>query len=431
MSRVILSTPVITPRRHRLAGTGYRFDTLLLGSLIVLLAVGLVMTGSASTSIAERQTGEPFYYLWRQALFVGIGLLAGWAVLRTRLVYWEKAGPVLLVASFLLLIIVLVPGVGRAVNGASRWLPLGVFNLQASEPAKLFAIVFIAGYLVRHREAIRSHVLEFLKPVGVVGALAVLLLLEPDFGAAVVILATVLGMMFLARVRFWHFGMLLLLFSATFVALAVSSPYRLERLTTFINPWADPFASGFQLTQALIAFGRGEWFGVGLGASIQKMSYLPEAHTDFLFAVLAEELGLFASLIVIVLFGIVLWRAFVVGSRARKAGNHFAGYLAYGIGLWIGLQAFINIGVNMGVLPTKGLTLPLMSYGGSSIIITCIACALLLRADHETRSPVERERTARAPRQELRQEPYFRPQDERPRWRDTRFSATRRKGRAW
>jgi cell division protein FtsW len=185
------------------------------------------------------------------------------------------------------------------------------------------------------------------------------------------------------------------------------------------------------LTQALIAFGRGEWFGVGLGASIQKMSYLPEAHTDFLFAVLAEELGLLASLFVIALFGVVLWRAFVIARRARRAGNHFAAYLAYGIGLWIGLQAFINIGVNMGVLPTKGLTLPLMSYGGSSIIITCIACALLLRADHETRVPEQRGRTSAAPRREPRHEPYFRSQDQRPRWRDTRYSATRRKGRAW
>ena len=383
MTRVITSSPVVVKRRR---AAGLPFDTMLFATLVILLGLGLVMTGSASTSIAERQTGQPFYFLWRQLLFVGTGLLAAHAVLRIRLVYWEKAGPLLLVLSFALLLVVLLPGVGREVNGATRWLPLGFFSLQASEPAKLFAIVFTAGYLVRYGEVVRAHVVEFLKPVAIVGAMALLLLLEPDFGAAVVILATALGMMFLAGVRLWHFGILLLLIGVAFVGLAVSSPYRLERLTTFLNPWADPFASGFQLTQALIAFGRGEWFGVGLGASIQKMSYLPEAHTDFVFAVLAEELGVVASLIVIALFGIVLWRAFLIARRARRDGNHFAEFVASGIGLWIGLQAFINVGVNMGVLPTKGLTLPLMSYGGSSMIVMCIACALLLRADLETRA---------------------------------------------
>jgi cell division protein FtsW len=240
---------------------------------------------------------------------------------------------------------------------------------------------------------VRESVKGFLKPMALVGLIGVLLLLEPDFGAAAVITATVLGMMFLGGVRLWQFGVLFLVMSAGMAALAISSPYRMARLTSFVNPWADPFNSGFQLTQALIAFGRGEWLGVGLGGSIQKLFYLPEAHTDFLFAVLAEELGLLGVVAVIALFAILVWRAFVIGQSAASAGNRFGAYTAYGIGMWLGLQAFINLGVNMGVLPTKGLTLPLMSYGGSSIVMSCVAVALLLRVSHE--HPVEKQPAAR------------------------------------
>ena len=377
----------VSERRQAVGGSHAWFDPLLLGVAVLLLALGLVMVASASISLSDRQFGQPFYYAMRQALFVAMGLLAAWAVTRTRLVYWEKGGVVLLFAGIALLVAVLIPGLGREVNGSSRWLPFGLFNLQASEPVKLFVIVYLAGYLVRHGEELRNSFLGFLKPLVLLSFIALLLLLEPDFGATAVIFATALGMIFLGGVRLWQFGLVLGVVGAAAAALALTSPYRMQRLTTFLDPWADPFDSGFQLTQALIAVGRGEWFGVGLGGSIQKLFYLPEAHTDFLFAVLAEELGLFGVVGVLCLFALLLWRAFVIGYRAELSGNRFGAYLSYGIGLWLGLQAFINIGVNMGALPTKGLTLPLMSYGGSSIIIMCMAVALLLRVDFETRFP--------------------------------------------
>lgn len=360
-------------------------DPWLFGAALTLMLLGLVMVGSASASIAERQSGHPFYYLIRQMTFVTVGVIAALAMARIRLVYWEKAGGTLLLVGMLLLALVLLPGIGREINGSQRWISLGLFNLQASEPVKLFVVVYMAGYLVRHGTEVRTSIFGFLKPMLILALVAVLLLIEPDFGATVVMGATVLGMLFLGGARLWPFAVLLALVVAAGVALIFSSPYRLERLTGFMNPWADPFDTGFQLTQALIAFGRGEWLGVGLGASVQKLFYLPEAHTDFLFAVLAEELGLLGSLAVIALFALVVARAYVIGRAAEKNGGFFAAYLAYGLGLWIGLQALINIGVNMGVLPTKGLTLPLMSYGGSSIVVMCIAVALLLRIAHETR----------------------------------------------
>lgn len=360
-------------------------DYSLLLAVLTLLALGLLMVGSASISIADRQMGTPFYFLLRQGGYVLAGLLLAFATWQIPLSVWERSGPVLLLISLLLLLVVLVPGVGRTVNGATRWLPLGFVNLQVSELAKLAVVVYAAGYLVRRGEEVRTTIQGFIKPLGVMMLFAMLLLLEPDFGAVVVIGATLMGMLFLAGVRLWLFGLLLAAAAGSLALLAITSPYRMERLTTFMNPWADPFNSGFQLTQALIAFGRGEWFGVGLGGSVQKLFYLPEAHTDFLFAVLAEELGLLGAVGVIALFAFVVWRGFVIGQMAARSGRHFAAYLSYGIALWLGLQAFINLGVNMGVLPTKGLTLPLMSYGGSSMLVSCVAVALLLRVDSETR----------------------------------------------
>jgi len=289
------------------------------------------------------------------------------------------------VASLLMLAVLLIPGVGRNVNGATRWLNLVVFNLQVSELAKLSVVIYLAGYLVRHSEAVLNTVGGFLKPMGVIALVVVLLLLEPDFGASVVVIATAMGMLFLGGVQLWLFGVLLLTALLMFAALAISSPYRLERLTTFLNPWADPFDSGFQLTQSLIAIGRGEWFGVGLGGSVQTLFYLPEAHTDFVFAVLAEELGLIGGMVVVLLFAYLVWRIFRIGRQAAVAGNTFAAYLAFGIALWVALQVFINIGVNVGLLPTKGLTLPLMSYGGSSMMAMCVAMAIVLRIDAEHR----------------------------------------------
>jgi cell division protein FtsW len=307
--------------------------------------------------------------------------LLGWAVLYVPINFWNKVSPYLLVIGFLLLIAVLL--LGKEINGSVRWIDLGLVNLQPSELMKLFVVLYLAGYLVRRGDEVRTTFKGFLKPIVLISLLGVLLLLEPDFGAGVVIAAAALGMMFLGGMRFWHFGLLVSVISLLLATLAYSSPYRVARLTSFLNPWADPFDSGFQLTQALIAFGRGEWFGVGLGGSVQKLFYLPEAHTDFLFAVISEELGLVGGMFVIGLFTLIVLRAFRIGRVALRADDRYAGYVAYGLGMLIGLQAFTNIGVNMGVLPTKGLTLPLMSYGGSSVVVTCVICALLLRIAHE------------------------------------------------
>jgi cell division protein FtsW len=366
-----------------------RLDYLLLLTTIALASLGLVMVASASITLADRDLGQPFYFAIRQAIYVGIGVLLALPVYRVRLALLEQAGPVLLVAALALLLAVLIPGVGREVNGSLRWINAGLFNLQVSEPAKLMILVYLAGYLARRGEELRERLSGFLKPMVVLTLAALLLMMEPDFGATVVLMATAMGMIFLAGVRLSHFTGMLGLAGLSLAALAVSSPYRMERLTTFLNPWADPFDSGFQLTQSLIAIGRGELTGVGLGASIQKLFYLPEAHTDFVFAVLAEELGLFGVFVVIALYAVLVWRAFAIAQQAEKSGNVFAASLAHGIGIWIGLQSFINMGVNMGLLPTKGLTLPLMSYGGSSMVIMCVAIALLLRIDSETRCTLD------------------------------------------
>jgi len=362
-----------------------RIDYWLVTSVMVLATLGLVMVASASITFADREIGQPFYYAFRQAVFMGIGLAVGVALFKVRLVDLERMGVLLLVSALAMLLLVLVPGIGVEVNGAARWINAGLFRLQVSEPAKLLFIIYLASYLARYGEEVRSRISGFIKPIGLLAIAAVLLLLEPDFGATVVLTATVMGMIFMAGVKLLQFSGVLGLAGLLLASLAVSSPYRMHRLTTFMDPWADPFNSGFQLTQSLIAIGRGEWFGVGLGGSIQKLFYLPEAHTDFVFAVLAEELGLLGVCFIIVLYAVLVWRAFLIAAQAVKAENLFAAYLAYGIGIWFGLQSFINIGVNMGLLPTKGLTLPLMSYGGSSMIVMCAAIALLLRIDFETR----------------------------------------------
>ena len=375
----------IKSKQPRITDVKFVTDYWLLFVIFMLLGIGIVMVGSSSFEIADRKLDQPLYYLIRQMIYVTIGVLAAAALLRVPLEFWEKMGGYFLMAGVLSLILVLIPGVGREVNGSMRWLSLGIVNVQPSEFAKLFVIIYMAGYLVRHGESMQTALGGFVRPMAVLALVCVLLLAEPDFGAAAVILATAMAMMFLGGVRFSQFLVLMVLMSLAMAALAISSPYRMERITGFMDPWADPFNSGFQLTQALIAFGRGEWFGVGLGSSVQKLFYLPEAHTDFLFAVISEELGFVGGLTIIALFCFVVIRAFVIGRMAEKVGMRFASYLAYGIGIWIGIQAFINIGVNMGVLPTKGLTLPFMSYGGSSVLVMCLAIALLLRVDYERR----------------------------------------------
>jgi cell division protein FtsW len=362
------------------------YDVWLAGAALALTALGIVMVASASISISERSFEDPFFYFSRQAMFLALGLGLAWGALQIEMRIWCRASPILLVLGISVLALILIPGVGREVNGSVRWLRLGSFGLQPSEPMKLFLILYLAGYLVRRSVEVRSVFSGFFKPMLVLGIIAGLLLLEPDYGTTVVIFTTALGMMFLAGVPFFQFMSWMSLVTLFLTALVFAAPYRLERLTTFVDPWADPFGSGYQLTQALIAIGRGQWFGVGLGNSIQKLFYLPEAHTDFLFAVLAEELGMVGIVVVIGLFSWVTWRAFAIARRAELVERLFEAYVAYGIGLLIGLQAFVNIGVNMGMLPTKGLTLPLMSYGGSSMLTHCLCVGVLLRIDFELRA---------------------------------------------
>lgn len=365
-----------------------RLDLPLLISSLSLLALGLVMVGSASTSIAEDHSGEAFYYMWRQLSYLSVAFVSAFLIFMIPLKFWQRSGPTLMLINVVMLLLVFIPGLGREVNGSMRWIHLGPINLQLSELVKLFVIFYLAGYLVRHAEAVQTSAGGFLRPLMLLVVLAMLLLLQPDFGAVAVMLMTAMIMMWLGGARLFQFLLLMLFFVAALTLLVFISPYRMERLTGFMNPWADPFDSGFQLTQALIAFGRGEWFGVGLGASVQKLFYLPEAHTDFLFAVIAEELGLFGVLLVISLFIVIILRSLKIARDAENQNNFFNAYIAYGIGVWIGLQAFINIGVNMGVLPTKGLTLPLMSYGGSSLLVMCIAIAILFRVEYETQKKI-------------------------------------------
>jgi cell division protein FtsW len=365
----------------------FAIDRSLLFVSLSLLLLGLVMVGSASITIADSKMGQPLFYLLRQSVFAIAGLTIAAAVLTIRLSYWQRYAPHLLIAGVLLLILVLIPGIGREVNGSRRWLPLGPINLQVAELIKLFAIIYIADYLQRHYGQLRESFFKVFGPLLLLGLAAALLLLQPDMGSMVVILSTVLAMLFLGGARLDVFASLIAAVAGLFALLVWVAPYRLQRLQSFTDPWADPFGSGFQLTQALIAFGRGDWLGVGLGSSMQKLFYLPEAHTDFLYSIIAEELGLIGAVIVMVLFFVLIWRALAIGRAAELAGQVFSAQVAYGIGIWLGLQACVNMGVNMGALPTKGLTLPLMSYGGSSLMIVCVAIGLLLRVDLETRFP--------------------------------------------
>ncbi len=358
-------------------------DPVLLLSAVFLLCLGMVMVTSASIDISDKQLADPFYYAKRHLFYLMLGIAAAVVAHRVRLVHWEKSGAALAMFALFLLVLVLIPGLGRTVNGATRWLDLGVIGLQVAEFARLFLLIYLAGYLVRRGQEVRSSITGFIKPLAVLGVACLLILAQPDFGSAVVLLLTALGVMFLAGVRLWQFTALLAGMTAFMSLLAISSPYRMQRLTTFLNPWADPFNTGFQLTQSLIAFGSGGWTGAGLGGSVQKLFYLPEAHNDFLLAILGEELGLLGVWVVLVLFALLVWRGMAIGFAAEKHGFKFGAYLAYGLALWIAIQAMINIGVSMGLLPTKGLTLPLVSAGGSSLLVMCISIGLLLRVHLE------------------------------------------------
>ncbi|WP_353571251.1 putative lipid II flippase FtsW [Candidatus Albibeggiatoa sp. nov. BB20] len=364
--------------------TRFSYDMPLLLACLVLLLLGLVMVTSSSIYIAETRFADSLHYFWRQLTYASIGLGAGLLIILIPMQFWHRASAALLLLGVFSLILVLLPYFGHSVNGSMRWIRVAGFNIQPSELMKLFMILYLSSYLMRRSQEVRESFMGFVKPMSVLILIASLVLLEPDYGATVVLFVTVLGMLFLAGVPMYQFVLWVIGVSCALSTLIFLAPYRLERLTTFMNPWADPFNSGFQLTQALIAIGRGEIFGVGLGNSVQKLAYLPEAHTDFLFSILAEELGLIGVIFVIGLFAFVVLRSFVIAVETERLGLHYAAYTAYGIGLCIGLQASINLGVNMGLLPTKGLTLPLMSYGGSSLIVSCMMLAILLRIDYET-----------------------------------------------
>jgi cell division protein FtsW len=370
---------------HQAGTTPIFYDKWFVFAVIAIVSIGLLMMTSASIVVSDSQMHQPFYFLFKQLIFLTLGVLCGSIVLQVDTLYWERLGGYALLGVILLLALVLLPGIGHSVNGSMRWIGVSPLLFQVSELTKLAVVVYLAGYLVRHEKEIKDQITGFLKPMGILGIIAILLLREPDFGATVVVIVTAFGMMFLAGMRLQYFIALWVSAVGVLAIIAFSAPYRIARMTSFLDPWARPFDTGYQLTQSLIAFGRGGWLGVGLGKSIQKMFYLPEAHTDFLFAVIAEEWGFVGMTIIILLFFLLTLRIFFMGRAAQCLGRHFAGYLAYGLGLWMVIQFTVSIGVNAGILPTKGLTLPLMSYGGSSVLINCIVIAVLIRIDHENR----------------------------------------------
>ena len=363
-------------------------DYALLWSILGLLFGGLVMVYSASIAIAEggRFTNhQPAYYLVRHGVFLCIGLVAAAVTFQVPLTLWQKYAPHLFMIGVVLLAIVLIPGIGKDVNGARRWLSFGFANLQPSELMKMFAVLYAADYTVRKINVMHDLKQAFLPMFGAMAIVGMLLLKEPDFGAFVVIIAIAMGILFLGGLKARLFALLVLGLLAAFAVMIIVSPYRRDRVFGFMDPWGDAYGRGYQLSHSLIAFGRGELFGVGLGGSVEKLFYLPEAHTDFLLAVIAEELGFFGVLAVIALFALLVQRAFAIGRQCVQFDRLYPALVAMGMGIWFGVQSFINMGVNMGLLPTKGLTLPLMSFGGSGILANCVALAILLRIDWENR----------------------------------------------
>lgn len=369
---------------------GQSFNGLLLVTAL-LLTLGLLMMTSASVEIANSQFGDPLHYFKRQAVFACLGVAVMLISLHVPMSAWRRGSWFLLMASFALLLLVLVPGVGKVVNGSARWIDLGLFNLQPSELAKVFIVVYLAAYLERHLDEVRESWSGFLKPMLVIGAAVTLLHFEPDHGAMVILMLTAFCMIFLAGAKLYRFALMLALCISAVTYLAILKPYVIVRFSSFLNPWAaeNVYGGGYQLTQALIAFGRGEWFGVGLGNSIQKLYFLPEAHNDFVLAIIGEELGLVGVCLVVGLFSLLVFYAFRSGRLAEAAGNRFNAFTAYGLALLFAGQAMINIGVNLGLLPTKGLTLPFLSYGGASLIVSCFMVALLVRIQYEADSLAE------------------------------------------
>ena len=386
MRKLIMTSRRDSPRTQAyqagLSPIPIRPDSWVLIPAVLLLSIGVVMVGSASIAIAEGQGVPSYHYLLRHLVFIAFGVMLAFSLRVIPIAFFERVSRPLMVLSVLLLLAVFIPGLGHTVNGSTRWIRLGLINFQAVEAVKLLVILYLAGYLARKAQLVQSRFFDTLKPLMLAGGLSVILLLQPDMGSAAVITAIVAGMVWLAGAAWRHIFVLGALTLPAF-GFAAMEPYRLRRIVSFMDPWADPFASGFQLTQALIAVGRGELFGVGIGASIQKLFYLPEAHTDFIFAVLAEEFGLAGVITVLLLFLLLVTRIMVIGVMAHRSDRPYAGFVAYGIGLWIGLQAMVSVGVNLGVLPTKGLTLPLISSGGSSMLMTLVALGVVLRIKYE------------------------------------------------
>ena len=367
-----------------------KYDVGLIVLAGALASFGLIMVASSSIAI---NPGSPFYFAIRHAVFLALGVSIAIIIMRTELEWFERNAFFLLLLAVFLLLLVFVPGLGKRINGARRWITLGISNFQSVEAVKLFFIIYLSSYLVRHQEAVQTKLFGVIKPLGVAGVLVVLLLAQPDFGSSALIIAVTVGMIWLGGARMRNLVYLSIPLLPVIAWVATTSDYRVKRLTSFLNPWADPFKDGFQLTQALIAIGRGEWLGVGLGGSVQKLYYLPEAHTDFILAVVGEEFGFLGIMLVLTVFALFVGRGLMLGMKAIELRQRFAGYCAFGISLCIGLQALVSVGVNMGVLPTKGLTLPLISSGGSSVMMTCVMVGFLLRISYEV-SRAERIRDA-------------------------------------
>lgn len=391
----------ISEQITRLASGEIYFDKALVFAGVALMVIGYLMVSSASLHLGEKLTGNLFHYPVRQLIHIALGVIAGGIVCLIPMSFWEKAGPALFIVGLIFLVIVLIPGVGIKVNGSMRWISLVGVRIQVSELIKFIVVIYMASFVTRHHDFVKESAYGLLRPLLLLSSACVLLLLEPDMGSAVVILTIAMGVMFLSGARLQQFILLIVAVIGVGVLAIMYSGYRSARVTSFLHPWEDPFGSSFQLVQALISFGRGEWTGVGLGSGVQKLFYLPEAHTDFLFSVIAEELGLVGVLTVIALFAIIVWRAFAIGLMAEQLDRKFSAYIAYGLGIWFAFQSFVNMGVNMGALPTKGLTLPFMSYGGGSMIVMCSAMAMLYRVNSEVMA-LRRTQSETKPESEVR-----------------------------
>lgn len=368
---------------EKLLGGNVHFDKTLVIANISLLCIGYLIVSSASLHIGLTGMGSIFYYPVKQLIHITMGIVVALAVYCVPMRLWETYGTQLFFLGIALLILVLIPGLGVKVNGSTRWIALLGFRFQVSEAVKLSVVIYMAGFVTRHRDLVADNAYGLIRPLAFLSTACGLLLMEPDMGSAVVVMVIAMGVMFLGGARIQQFILLVVCVVVAGALAIFFSEYRQKRINSFLHPWDDPLGDSFQLVQALISFGSGEWVGVGLGAGVQKLFYLPEAHTDFLFSVLAEELGFIGVLTVIVLFAVIVWRAFVIGEMAEALGERFSAFIAYGLGVWFAFQSFVNIGVNMVVLPTKGLTLPFMSYGGGSMIVMCSAMALLYRVNTE------------------------------------------------